>query len=110
MKYGKLVMLSAVIILALLCACTQGGPLIPQYTSGQYTLSAAGGKVVADVDWVINIEKNPDEDFVILNLTDIQMGTGEFMLGFDHIRTMVTALVQKTQPDPITFTGDLSYG
>ena len=110
MKYGKLVLLSAVIILALLCACTQGGPPTPQYTPGQYTLSAADGKVVADVDWVINIEKDPDRDFVILNLTDIQMGTGEFMLGFDHIRTMVTALVRKTQPDLITFTGDLSYG
>jgi hypothetical protein len=110
MKHGKRILIYTLLILALLCACTQDSILTAHYTPQHYTLSVNDGKVVADVDWVINIEKDPEKDFVILNLTDIQMGTGEYMLGFGHIREMVTSLVQKTQPDLITYTGDLSYG
>ena len=93
----------------LFCACSQN-PLSPQYSHTTYTLELQGGTVVSDKDWVVVLEKDPAKDFVILNLTDIQLGTGDYLENFDHIRTMVTSLVEKTKPDLITITGDSSYG
>lgn len=96
--------------LAFLCACSQNTPPSPHYSHTTYTLELQGDEVVSDTDWVVVLEKDPAKDFVILNLTDIQLGTGEYLGSFDHIRRMVTALVEKTQPDLITVTGDTSYG
>ena len=99
-------LLTAVLLLA--CTCSQDSPLSPHYSHTTYSLEIQSGRVVSDTDWVSVIEKNPDKDFVILNLTDIQLGTGEYLADFDHIRTMVTALIEKTKPDLITVTGDMS--
>ena len=94
--------------LALLCACSQN--LSPRYDHTTYTLGLRGNEVVSDTDWVVVLEKDPAKEFVILNLTDIQLGTGDYLAEFDHIERMVTALVEKTKPDLITVTGDTSYG
>lgn len=86
---------------AFFCSCSQNTPLLPHYSHTTYNLELRKGKVVSDTDWVMVLEKDPDKDFVILNLTDIQLGTGEYLGSFDHIRRMVTELVAKTGPDLI---------
>ena len=97
------------IVLPFFCSCSDR-PLTPSYEHTTYTLQMKDNRIVSDKDWVVTVEKEPGRDFVILNLTDIQLGTGQFLANFDHIRNMVTALVEKTRPDMITFTGDMSYG
>ncbi|MBQ7507754.1 MAG: metallophosphoesterase, partial [Spirochaetales bacterium] len=101
----------AALVLALaLCACAQKTAPQASYSTTHYTLSVSDGKVVSDADWVVNIEKDSSKDFVILNLTDIQLGTSAFQIEFPRIRTMISALVEKVRPDLITMTGDMSYG
>ena len=101
----------AALVLALsLCACAQKTAPQASYSTTHYTLSVSDGKVVSDTDWVVNIEKDSSKDFVILNLTDIQLGTSAFQIEFPRIRTMISALVEKVRPDLITMTGDMSYG
>ncbi len=57
------------------------------------------------------IEKDPTKDFVILNLTDVQLGEDEV---FSEVGTrannMIASLIEKTQPDLITLTGDNAWG
>ena len=103
--------LTAILVLILaLCACAQKTAPQASYSTTRYSLSLSGGRVVSDTDWVVNIEKDSTEDFVILNLTDIQLGTSAFQIEFPRIRTIISALVEKVGPDLITMTGDMSYG
>lgn len=102
--------LAVLFCVLLLCCCNGNAPLKASYTTSSYTLSLEGDKVVSDTDWVVNLNNPKDRDFVILNLTDIQLSTTEYILNFDHIRDMVTSLVEKTKPDLITYLGDMSYG
>ena len=104
------VFIGALILLVLLCSCTGQTTLEAQYSPVNYKLELPGGEVVSDVPWVVNLEKDPSRDFVILGLTDIQLGGTDYLLSFDHIERMVTSLVEKVKPDLITITGDFSYG
>ncbi len=57
------------------------------------------------------LEKNPDEDFVILNLTDIQLDDVELYDGTgDRTNAMINKLITETEPDLITLTGDNAIG
>ncbi len=102
--------LAAFALLLTLCACAERTAPEASYTPTQYSLSISDDEVISSVDWVVSLEKDPDEDFVILNLTDIQLGTTSFQLERNRTRTILTALVEKVQPDLITMTGDISYG
>ena len=58
------------------------------------------------------LEKSPDEDFIVLNLTDTQMDTGEWEEGEicrDILEYTVTELINRVQPDLITISGDLAW-
>ena len=61
---------------------------------------------------MITLQKDPDKDFVILNLTDTQLGTDEWEVGHINrnilVRT-VTELVKRVKPDLITISGDLGW-
>ena len=61
---------------------------------------------------MITLQKNPDKDFKILNLTDPQLGTEEWAIGH-KCRTILTntvsKLIKKVNPDLITITGDLGW-
>ncbi len=62
-------------------------------------------------DYAIVLEKDPNKDFVILNLTDIQMEDMEYYEGVGaESEAMITKLVEDTQPDLITVTGDNAWG
>ena len=58
-------------------------------------------------DYAVRLDKSPDRDFVILNLTDIQMKDAET---FGRVGTQTKATIEKliaeTKPDLITVTGD----
>ncbi len=59
------------------------------------------------------IAKQPNKDFVVLNLTDTQLADCEWEEGHFSGRLLtstVTKLVEKTKPDLITLSGDLAWG
>ena len=55
--------------------------------------------------------KDPDRDFVILNLTDLQLSNND-SLGdlFDKVKAQTDRMVRDTKPDLITLTGDNAWG
>ena len=61
--------------------------------------------------YAVELEKDPDKDFVVLNLADIQLddieATGE--VG-EQVKDNTDRLVALTQPDLITLTGDNAWG
>ncbi len=58
-------------------------------------------------NYAFEVEKDPDKDFVILNLTDIQLGNDEMMGDYGKIaKGTIDKLVEETKPDLITITGD----
>ena len=62
-------------------------------------------------DYCAEIEKNPDEDFVILNLADVQLKDDlVFEEQGEKTKEMIDNLVKETKPDLITLTGDNAWG
>ena len=58
------------------------------------------------------VKKNPNKDFVVLNLTDPQLDNAEWEKGHKHreiLEYTITQLIQKVQPDFITVSGDLAW-
>ena len=61
----------------------------------------------------IVLEKSPDEDFIVLNLTDPQLDSaewGEGKLTREILEYTIDELIKTTQPDLITVSGDISWG
>lgn len=58
----------------------------------------------------ITIEKDPNKDFVILNITDMQMSADEAYgeMG-EQTEALITKLVEEQKPDLITLTGDNAW-
>lgn len=87
-------------------------PLFIQLTKGEeqfFTDWSAEAKFT-EADY-IEIEKNPDEDFVILNLTDIQLGEENvFAKDGTYSFELITKLVNDLKPDLITLSGDNAWG
>ena len=59
-----------------------------------------------DINSIASVEKNPQHDFVILNLADIQMCDLEDFFNRRVIHDEISYLVKKNKPDLITLTGD----
>lgn len=58
------------------------------------------------------LQKNPDKDFIILNLTDPQLGDPEWAEGHSNRKILeytVAELMQRVKPDLITISGDLAW-
>ena len=58
------------------------------------------------------LKKQPGKDFVILNLSDPQLGDPEWAEGHKDRRILeytITQLVERVQPDLITLSGDLAW-
>lgn len=61
---------------------------------------------------MFTLKKTPGKDFLVLNLTDPQLGDGEWEEGHRNRRileTTVRELVARVKPDLITISGDLSW-
>ncbi len=58
------------------------------------------------------LQKTPGKDFVILNLSDPQMGNDEWIAGHNTRKVLVRTLeelIARVRPDLITISGDLSW-
>ena len=58
------------------------------------------------------LQKQPDKDFVILNLSDPQMNSFEWEDGHPYapiLKYTIQQLIEKNKPDLITVTGDMAY-
>lgn len=61
-------------------------------------------------DYAVELEKTPEKDFVVLNLTDIQLSADEvFSSKGSFAYAVVDKLVKETNPDLITVTGDNAW-
>ena len=61
---------------------------------------------------MITLTKNPNKDFIILNLTDTQLSNDEWADGHNNRKILeytITELVQRVKPDLITVSGDLAW-
>ncbi|MBR6085177.1 MAG: metallophosphoesterase [Spirochaetales bacterium] len=82
---------------------------VPDVDVPQYSLSIVGGKVVADVDYVVNIDIGDKEEFRILNLADVQLSETDVRTNSEDYRFFLETtgrLIAQTHPDLITLTGD----
>lgn len=78
-----------------------------------YSIQLSDNGFSSNLDYVMCIEKQPNKDFIILNLTDVQLGDGEIDFNAEFVRRAdktIDELVKKVQPDLITVTGDQGYG
>lgn len=62
-------------------------------------------------DYAVTIEKDPDRDFVILNLADTQVSTKTlYSEEGEYTERLINTLVEEVKPDLITLTGDNGSG
>jgi len=62
-----------------------------------------------NIDETITLIKNPNKEFIILNLTDIQLADIEDFFHRETIRKEIDYLVKEAKPDLITLTGDQTW-
>ena len=82
---------------------------VPDMDVPQYTLTLVDGHVVADADYVINIDMTGKDSFKILNFADVQLGEADVRRSNEEYRFFVETtarLVEAASPDLITMTGD----
>lgn len=61
---------------------------------------------------MITLQKTPGKPFLVLNLSDPQLGDGEWAEGHRNrqiLETTVKTLIERVKPDLITVSGDLSW-
>ncbi len=62
-------------------------------------------------EYAVTLKKEPGEDFVVLNLADVQLQDLEYYEGAGAAsEAMIKKLVDEQQPDLITLTGDNAWG
>ena len=103
-KLGLIYALSGLQILSGIIMCPQNNDSRHFYDwSAEDSFSVADNTVV--------IEKDPDKDFVILNLSDIQLSDEDAHGYFGELaEALIDKLITDTQPDLITLSGDNVYG
>lgn len=82
---------------------------VPDVDVPLYTLHLEDGKVVADVDYVVNIDMSGMDEFRILNFADIQLDREDVLsenLEYRFMFKTTRNLVSAAKPDMITLTGD----
>ena len=81
----------------------------PDVDVPQYTLTLEGGAVVANVDYVVNIDISGKDQVTILNITDVQLRESEVKKNSEDYTFFLEStgrLLAQTHPDLITMTGD----
>ena len=62
-------------------------------------------------DYAVVLEKDPDEDFVVLNFADVQLEDLEYFEGPGaYSEEMIKKLIDEQDPDLITLSGDNAWG
>ena len=109
-------------LVVVLCSCSElfpGHPVtpvdnpmlrnVPDVDVPLYTLHLEDGKVVADVDYVVNIDIGNKEEFRILNFADVQLEADDVANQnheYNFMFSTTSRLVSMAKPDMITLTGD----
>ncbi|MCR5042315.1 MAG: metallophosphoesterase [Clostridia bacterium] len=57
-------------------------------------------------DYAVELEKDPDRDFVVLNLADIQLGDEQFEETGALVKAQTDRMISELKPDLITLSGD----
>lgn len=100
------------IICSILLCLTSCNPYESGSSKGNlYSLSLVDGKVVSDSPYVFALEI--DDEFSILNLADIQLSNHEAENRpelYNELKEEIAALIEESNPDLITLTGDQGYG
>lgn len=61
-------------------------------------------------DYAFTFEKDPKKDFVVLNLADIQLSSGEVFGEYGQMaEETIKRVIEETKPDLITLTGDNAW-
>lgn len=61
-------------------------------------------------DYAINLEKDPNKDFVVLNFADVQLSTNEVYGRYGEIaEKTIDKAIKEVKPDLITLTGDNAW-
>jgi hypothetical protein len=60
------------------------------------------------IDDTVILQKNPEKDFIILNLSDIQVCEGD-LFSLREIKNLIDDLIAESKPDLITMTGDQGW-
>lgn len=61
-------------------------------------------------EYAIELEKDPNKDFVVLNFADVQLDDMEYYSGMGaESEAMMTKMVEEVQPDLITLSGDNAW-
>ena len=88
------------------------GQIIAPFTANQakcFEKWSAGDKF--ETSYCAELKKNPDKDFVVLNIADVQLNDTELYDGsWDLAKTTIKSAVKQTAPDLITLTGDNAWG
>ena len=87
-------------------------PLFVQFTQGEekFFTEWTPEAEFSEADYV-SLEKKPGEDFVILNLTDVQLSEEKvFAKHGTYSFELITKLVNENKPDLITLSGDNAWG
>ena len=88
-------------------------PITPDFVGGEdkYLYDWDSNMTYSSDVYAQTIVKDPDEDFVILNLTDIQLTSFDYLGEVGEIaHFVIDELVEKIDPDLITVTGDNAAG
>lgn len=88
------------------------GQIITPFTVNQakcFEKWSAGDKF--ESSYCAELKKDPDKDFVVLNIADVQLNDTELYDGsWDLARATISSAVNQTNPDLITLTGDNAWG
>lgn len=88
-----------------------GVVLCPKDNNDRYFTEWAAEDSFSIAENTFIIEKDPDKDFVILNLSDIQLSDEDAHGYFGELaEALIDKLITDTQPDLITLSGDNVYG
>mgnify|MGYP003571332821 CR=1 FL=1 len=100
--------LSVILVIAALCGSAAYFTLLYRY-KGKPATEVFDPDEPFDIDNIAALEKNETSDFVILNLTDVQMCDLEDIPHMSTIHAELTYLVNLVKPDLITLTGDQTW-
>lgn len=61
--------------------------------------------------YCVELKKDPEKDFVVLNLADVQLNDAELYDGqWDLAKATISSAIKQAKPDLITLTGDNAWG
>ncbi len=110
-KILKIIVIVIVLFVVLFSAITGFVKPFPSMLSQEKNFEAWSAEQEYTKDYAVTVEKDPEKDFVVLNITDIQLTDFEiYGAKGKKADAMIKEIIEKTNPDLITLTGDNAWG